>query len=288
MFWKKEPPIKAILDKLQKRDLERQKIVEPFRQQVLDIQKVVEVLHQAIYVPTKVNREYMRQTRLFKKTARTQAEKHWQLLEEIQEWIKQIPERDKERQEAAKKLVKIGWFFDPDMAWYTPHEIACAIDEGRIGEVETALSEYFQRQLDAIEQRLKAACPHRENILCDAFDAHGEKKYNLSVPVFLTQADGMWWDKFSKSFFMRGGRESAAAKFMLQAKEEFFKSLMSLFEASAPLWQSKPERNLSFNELNRHQVLHGEVVGYGTEINSLKIISFLNYLCWVLKEVDSE
>ena len=37
-------------------------------------------------------------------------------------------------------------------------------------------------------------------------------------------------------------------------------------------------------ELNRHQVLHGEVVDYGTEENSLKAISLLNYCATVLPE----
>jgi len=34
----------------------------------------------------------------------------------------------------------------------------------------------------------------------------------------------------------------------------------------------------AWNELNRHQVLHGESVDYGTRLNSLKAISLLNYL----------
>ena len=39
-----------------------------------------------------------------------------------------------------------------------------------------------------------------------------------------------------------------------------------------------------FTELNRHRVLHGEVTNYGTEQNSLKAISLLNYCATVLPE----
>ena len=38
------------------------------------------------------------------------------------------------------------------------------------------------------------------------------------------------------------------------------------------------------NVLNRHEVLHGESVDYGTEINSLKAISLLYYIASVLGE----
>mgnify|MGYP001564484260 CR=1 FL=1 len=39
-----------------------------------------------------------------------------------------------------------------------------------------------------------------------------------------------------------------------------------------------------FSALNRHQVMHGESVNYGSEINSLKALSPLNYVAVVLQE----
>ena len=123
-------------------------------------------------------------------------------------------------------------------------------------------------------------------MLRDAFNAHREGKYNLSVPVFLTQADGMWGEKFSTNLFSHNGRKTAVSDDILQVKYGLFKSIFSLFLTPLPLWKSESERESSFNELNRHQVLHGEVVDYGTEQNSLKVISFLSCLCWVLNDQD--
>jgi len=53
-----------------------------------------------------------------------------------------------------------------------------------------------------------------------------------------------------------------------------------------PLWQSSSERGSSFKGLNRHQILHGEVIDYGTRRNSLKTIAFLSWLNWVLGASD--
>ena len=62
-------------------------------------------------------------------------------------------------------------------------------------------------------------------------------------------------------------------------------------EVTLPLWMSKGDRAKRrdlFVRLNRHQVLHGEPVDYGTEENSLKAISLLNYLHWILSQATKQ
>ena len=127
-------------------------------------------------------------------------------------------------------------------------------------------------------------------MLEDAFNAHREGKFTLSVPVLLIQADGMWYDKFQSNFFSSKARDQTVKSVLSTNAQRFFKALYfkPLFSSSLPLWQSESEREASFDELNRHQVLHGEVVDYYTEQNSLKIIAFLNCLEWVLKHLDKE
>lgn len=44
-----------------------------------------------------------------------------------------------------------------------------------------------------------------------------------------------------------------------------------------PLNQSKKNRSPDFSEMNRHRILHGEDIHYGTHLNSLKAISLLQY-----------
>ena len=70
------------------------------------------------------------------------------------------------------------------------------------------------------------------------------------------------------------------------ASDTFRHALLSPLSQPLPISASKHERDESFNELNRHQVMHGESLGYGTEINSLKAISLLNYVTQVLRLDD--
>lgn len=119
-------------------------------------------------------------------------------------------------------------------------------------------------------------------VLHDAFDAHREGKYSLSTPVFLAQADGIWWDEFSKSLFQAQGRVRTAEDYIEEYRSDYFVAFFDIFGEQIPLWISASKRDQSFNQLNRHLVLHGEAVDYGTEENSLKAISLLSWLCWML------
>ncbi len=196
--------------------------------------------------------------------------------------------RIQEDKESLQKLANIGWYIDSDMPFDFPEKFARAIEDGDEQHVVEVLKEYFRDQLDVIEQKLVSAYPNRKNIFEDAFNAHRDEKFTLSVPVLLTQADGMWHDAFQANLFMSRDRRKTVGTVLTDKDQTSFEALYiePLFLSSLPLWQSQHERDVSFNELNRHQILHGEVIDYGTEQNSLKIIAFLNYLLWILNHTD--
>ena len=184
-------------------------------------------------------------------------------------------------------MAEIGWYIDPEMPWTAPTKCADALSEGNKNEVVEALIEYYQKRVESIELKLKSSYKQREQVLHDAFNAHREGKYNLSIPVFLAQADGMWWDKYETNLSIKIDRNNEFPRIKSHIKEELY-STIGLLLKPIPLFKSKSGRDGTFDELNRHQVLHGEVTDYGTEQNSLKMISFLSYLCWVLDYPDDE
>ena len=210
-------------------------------------------------------------------------------VEDNQDGIRRITKRileepldTKTRQENLEKLAEFGWYLDPGMPLFAPTQLVRALSEEDEQEVLDVIRVYFTRRLDDIEGTLRTSFPLRDGILRDAFEAHRGGKYNLSVPVLLAQADGMWFDRVSKSPFMSRERPGAVGDLDQKNQHRFFEPLIGLFGESIPLWMSKTERGSTFAELNRHQVLHGEVVDYGTEVNSLKAIAFLSFSCWVL------
>lgn len=195
--------------------------------------------------------------------------------------------------------------FDPEdlrtvtrYGWYPPEDIALAqlriwADGFRDPDTERFESAHkigfsvFRRDANKIRRTLAEQFPHRKPVLHEAFDAHQHGRYYSSVVLFLTQADGICQDAISKNVCSRATIASAdnlADKVPEGILRELFKGLMW---EGWPLALSGNNRPTGFSELNRHQVLHGESTDYGTEENSLKAMSFLNFCGFVFKsQVD--
>ncbi len=202
----------------------------------------------------------------------------------LQQQLQRLIAQSGRDQESLAELAERGWYLDPDMSANAIGQFADAIREDP-EEVDAIVSDFFRERADAIRQELTKSYPERSHLWRDAFDAHCESKYNLSIPLFLAQADGIFEKQFpQKSLFISGQRESAIEEYRPYSSDIFFDVLLYPFSISTPSWESRKERSESFEGLNRHQVLHGESIAYGTEQNSLKAISLLSNLRWVLED----
>ena len=182
-------------------------------------------------------------------------------------------------------LVERGWYPDPRMA---PIQLALlsSYSDSEPDAIEEIMKEVFRERLDSIEAKLVVEYPKRAAILQEAFDAHREFKYNLSVPVLLTQADGIWHDRIDLNLFS-GDLENAINALAVQVKDANSREFVfALITPDWPLVLSKKNRPDDFSGLNRHLVMHGEATDYGTEDNSLKAVAFINYCAFVLAESE--
>ena len=183
------------------------------------------------------------------------------------------------------RLGRRGWFLDPQMPMSLLWYLADTFGESP-EEADELLMQWFQERLDEIEEDLVKICPRRARVLRSAFNAHRQRDYNNSVPAILKEADGMWHDLFGMNVFIARARKSIVKS--IKQKQPYglvCTSLVPLLQSSLPLWMNESERHIwmkkhrtdSFPGLNRHVVVHGISVDYGTEKNSLKAISFLNW-----------
>ena len=192
----------------------------------------------------------------------------------------------KKEKRALRLLAEEGWFFNPEIPVSILHEIEPRIKENP-EKVWDWFDDFFRNHLDSIERRLVMSYPKRARFFRDAFCAHRQGRYGLSIPVFFSQADGMFSEIFpEKHLFMSRKRESAISTHASQAGEEWTEVFLYPLSIMVPLWMPESLRGKSFSSLNRHQVLHGESVDYDTERNSLKSISLLGYLHWISRLLD--
>lgn len=187
-------------------------------------------------------------------------------------------------QDAVLTLAEQGWYVDFDMPITGIFELKELFLDRHESEAESELIVYFENRLEKIEEIISKQFHHRSHIVSSAFKAHKMDEYYLSIPVFLAQVDGICKDVVGQYFFSKKDRKPKTASYVEQIAADTFRSaLLSPLAKTTSISASEQEREADFDLLNRHMVLHGESLDYGSQLNSLKAISLINYLTQVLK-----
>ena len=187
-----------------------------------------------------------------------------------------------EQEEKNKVLyLRHGWFPFPHIPI---RALGCNINSENI---DTVMVQEIENALGDIESDIYHCNPERKKILQEAFWAHRNERYALSIPVFLSQADGIAAEVKNVSAFSRKIGSRLIDKVEFDKEQRFISDIWFevLLEDCADI-RARSE-NVSPNALNRHAVLHGLSAEYPTKINSSKAISFLSGINWLLKAPDN-
>lgn len=206
-------------------------------------------------------------------------------FEQLKKTFRELPART---QEALLLLGAHGWYLDLEMPFSGLWRLKRALAEGKVTEAEDALCKYFENRLGKIEKSISTRFPHRAHLIRAAFNAHRRQEYELSIPVLLAQTDGICKEIVNQHFFMKQNKKPRTAIYVEQiAADSYRAALLSPLAETLPISASEHERPDGSNALNRHTVLHGESLNYGSQINSLKTISLINYVAHVLEDPKS-
>ena len=189
----------------------------------------------------------------------------------------------KQTEDALCFLGENGWYIDFNMAASAISVLANK--ELTEKDLDVSLSEYFTSKLEEIEESIVDKYPRRNNIISAAFKAHRNGDYELSIPVLLTQIDGIGFETLGHSFFKRKDGIPKTTKFVEERiGESLYKGLLYPLAEDLEISRAWDETEVDFDLLNRPMILHGRNVVYGTKLNSLKVISFINYVVQALGE----
>lgn len=212
-----------------------------------------------------------------------------QALDEAAEAVRAFSHPAEDEETIICTLMEHGWVPDMDLTLGQLRQWAAALDPENpdlARRANDATCERFRDRIDEIEARLVSEFPGRSAILRDAFDAHRRGKYTLSVPAFLIQADGFFYDRYGENLFYGKDREALSQRVAEMPNELCGMYLGALLRPHMPLLLSERHRPDDFSGLNRHQVLHGTVTNYDTEENSLKAVALLYYCAFVLPKPE--
>ncbi|MBN2543278.1 hypothetical protein JXI42_10475 [bacterium] len=177
-----------------------------------------------------------------------------------------------------------GWYMDLWMDIPSVGALASAFKNDDEHKADTILINYFENRISDIEESLVINFPNRSHLIQSAFNAHKKEEYNLSIPLLLSQTDGICKELINQYFFLKRNNKPRTALYVEQmVTDAIMVFFLSPLTQTLPISASEPERPEGFTALNRHTVLHGESLDYGTKTNSLKAISLINYIAQILK-----
>lgn len=250
----------------------QKKLTEPYK----DFQKTFENINKIYASIPKFENPILEHLKTFKKIG-----------ERLKEYTKKTPEY-------FLLIAQHGWFIDLESELNFPSLVAYHIQDKSFDIAEGLLVDYYKTNVERIFVSLINRHYNRKEIFKSIKESYDEGNHILLIPTILTQVDGICFDFTKKKFFITE-KKNEKYKHLPEVIAELEKSAGNFLELYlSPLQNQIPivarEEDIGKFpcKLNRHEILHGISTDYGTEINSLKLISLLKYVSDLLTELDNK
>jgi hypothetical protein len=217
--------------------------------------------------------------------------------DEVEKRLSEAPVRSKEAMAAAALQ---GWHFSWLGSVAGTLDLIESLTGATVETIDEVMVSHYRENLDWYVKELVAKYPHRASPIEAAARAHKvseEWGFLLSVPVFLAQADGVFGELSQQHMPLGKEGRSGKVKGSIWLEQTLAGDIpaLDLVDPIVGLHQldilkNKSQREVEdgeryFDALNRHQVMHGEISDYGTEINSFKAFSLLVAIALHVPEV---
>lgn len=199
-------------------------------------------------------------------------------IEDLRPLVEALPEVTRRQ---FLNFAAYGWYPDIDMPLAVLAEISNRFENGSPSGSALCV-QYFDDELPRIESDLLKEWPTRATAIAEGFAAHHQGMFFAAIPVFLAQSDGIAREELGRRAFDRRGtgRQSDTTWDLV------LEAVQLPMASETPLNQPESKRGGCFEGLNRHAVMHGDPpLEYGTRVNSLQAVSYLNYVAAVARLV---
>lgn len=202
----------------------------------------------------------------------------------IATFIRQAHEWQETQKISVTFMAENGWFPNWKTFYFQPSD--------NNYELNTLMMEHLNQSWDEITGLILKKCPNRSHILKAAFELHKTGNFVASIPLFLSQADGIFCEEI-KSFLFAGDKPNISLERMVESGEiqkGFFEDIFLLpykIKTQFAEGMSKASKTAKLKAPNRHGIMHGyrKHLDYGTELNSAKCFSLLAFVVFSVKDV---
>jgi len=172
-----------------------------------------------------------------------------------------------------KELSKLGWYVTSLMS---AAEIAYYSRRSNTKSpryLDKQLAKYYSTHFEEVIFSLMRENPDRSNIILEASKAHKSRMYYCSTCLFLTQADSI-----CKGELYKTAKSKKRLRDLLHKEKQKVDQILTVIMEESSIDAYFPTNSQYPSSLNRHGVLHGYSLDYGTKVNSLKALSLLAFV----------
>lgn len=195
----------------------------------------------------------------------------------------------------AKTMLQFGWWFigslPIDKINYIHRNRETLLQE----DVDKIICNYYKandyKELEEIIKEwhgLEYFCKWGSKI-DDAFYAHKSGKYSLSVPVWAFMLEGIIRDFLRDAYGISEKRFSFLYNNFKEKAKELDNFIVNYaFNCIDSFYvRFNPEEPDEVQDFSRHKIFHGQALNYDNEINSLKLILYLDELFYMISSLMS-
>lgn len=191
-----------------------------------------------------------------------------------------------------KNIASLGWYISPDLvSKYSFKEIHYFTKKENLNEFEEKLISESDKHIPLILKNCSVLFPERTPIFEEILKLYQNGFHFSIVNICYSQADGMCNRIWGFGFF-----DKEKPTYKLKSKDKFMEiesQMSKLFASQLEISQNEitinskdkifNNENLKNKSFNRHLVLHGHSINYGTKINAIRAIYLLDFLYYFIK-----
>jgi hypothetical protein len=187
------------------------------------------------------------------------------------------------------ELAALGWFYDMELGITAFYKMSDWAKSGDIGSIDELLVSHFAEREAEIQQQLLLTFVDRAPALEQAFKAASLELYFAAVPVLLAQVDGIAMHRWGGKFFKSENKRPEVANSLLTPQlDEYQRGYLAAFGQNSGFNAGAAYERDFPHSPNRHAIMHGLNLDYGTRLNYYKALSLLNFVALVVPGIVEE
>ncbi len=186
-----------------------------------------------------------------------------------------------------KNIATVGWYISPNLvSKYSFSDLSSFTKKDNLEKFESAIIKDADTHITKILEKCINYFPKRELIFNEILKLYNNDCFYSLINICYSQADGIcnetwdfgFFDKENKSYQLKTYKEFSKTNIGLSS---FFVEQLGIQKNEITMWSKDAlfEDNINVeNSFNRHHIMHGHSLNYGTKKNAIRAIYLLDFL----------